>query len=104
MDKEQGSVAEELRDRAGVFVDKHADLWVAVQGEGTLALAGQDPADVFAAAADWLREGPDYTVQDVSWERRDTEPVFALRLLLCHPATEPGHMTGPRPPAALQQA
>jgi hypothetical protein len=84
--------------RAGVFVDKHVGLWVAVQGEETLALAGNDPADVFAAAADWLREGPPYTVQDVSWERRDTEPAYALRLILCHPAEEADHL------AVLQQA
>lgn len=98
MDIGQGSVAEELRERAAVFVDKHVDLWVAVQGEGTLALAGQDPASVFAAAADWLREGPRYTVQDVSWERRDTEPVYALRLVLGHPAIEEHNL------AALHQA
>jgi hypothetical protein len=98
MDIEQGSVAEKLRERAAVFVNEHVDLWVAVQGEGTLALAGQDPAAVFAAAADWLREGPHYTVQDVHWERRETEPTYALRLLLCHPVDEADHV------AALQQA
>jgi hypothetical protein len=92
MESVPGNVADELRERAAVFTDKHVDLWVAVQGEGTVALAGQDPAAVFAAAADWLREGPDYTVQDVSWERRDIEPVYALRLLLSHPATEADHL------------
>ncbi|QMU76907.1 hypothetical protein GXW83_15415 [Streptacidiphilus sp. PB12-B1b] len=74
------------------------DLWVAVQGEGTPALAGQDPVAVFAAAADCLREGPRYTVQDVRWECRETEPGYALRLLLCHPVEEADHL------AALQQA
>ena len=98
MDTGQDSVAVELRERAGVFVDEHLDLWVAVQDGGILALAGQGPAAVFAAAADWLREEPHYTVQDVRWQRRDTEPVYALRLLLCHPADETDH------PAALQQA
>ena len=96
MDIVQASVAEELRERAGVFVDKHADLWVAVQGEGTLALAGNDPAAVFAAAADWLREGPAYTVTDVRWELRDSEPAYALRLLLSHPADETHQPAAPQ--------
>ncbi|MBC3840671.1 hypothetical protein GXW82_11580 [Streptacidiphilus sp. 4-A2] len=91
MDIGQDSVAEELRARAGVFVDKHVDLWVAVQDDGTLTLAGQDPVAVFAAAADWLREGPRYTVKDVRWEHRDAEPGNALQLLLCHPADGPEH-------------
>ena len=98
MNMSQDSVATELRERAGVFVDEHVDLWVEVQDEGTLVLAGQDAAAVFAAAADWLREGPEYTVQDARWERRDTEPAYALRLLLCRPADEADHLV------ALQQA
>ncbi len=97
MDIAQNSVADELRERAGVFADKHVGLWVAVQGTGTLVLAGQDPAAVFAAAADWLREGPRYAVQDVSWERRDTEPVYALRLVLCHLADEAVHVAALQP-------
>ena len=88
MDTDRTSVAVELRERAGVFVDKHVDLWVSVEGEGTLVLAAQEPDTVFAAAADWLREDPRYTVQDVLWQRQDGEPAHALRLMLCHSATE----------------
>jgi len=88
VDTGQDGVAVELRERAGVFADEHVGLWVAVEGEGTLVLAGQDPAELFAAAADWLREGPGYTVRDVQWQRRDAEPAHALRLTLCHPVAE----------------
>ena len=92
----QDSVAVGLRERAGVFVDKHVDLWVTVEDEGALVLAGQDPVALFSAAADWLREEPHHTVQDVRWERRDTEPAYALRLLLSRPAAEGGDAPVPQ--------
>jgi hypothetical protein len=62
---EQINVAEELRARVGVFVGEHVDLWVEGQDEGILTLGAPDPAAVFAAVADWLREEPQCTVQDV---------------------------------------
>jgi len=88
VDTGQEGVAVELRERAGVFADGHVGLWVAVETGGTLVLAGEDPADLFAAAADWLREGPGYTVRAVHWQRRDAEPAHALRLTLCHSVGE----------------
>ncbi|MFC4031863.1 hypothetical protein ACFO3J_10265 [Streptomyces polygonati] len=78
-------LADELRDRAGSFVNNHVDLWVAVEDDGVLALAGNDPAAVFQAAADWLRDGPDHLVTAAGWDFRTAEPACTLRLTLRRP-------------------
>ncbi len=82
------SVADELRARAGAFVNHHVDLWVTVEEDGTLLLGGSDPAALFRAAAEWLTDGPAYTVADVHWERSRTEPALTLRLRLRRPGQE----------------
>ncbi|MET9222628.1 hypothetical protein ACIOC1_14200 [Streptomyces sp. NPDC088197] len=79
------SVSDELRDRAGAFVNSHVDMWVTVEDDGVLILAGGDAAELFQAATDWLREGPSYTVASVGWARQETEPAYALRLVLRQP-------------------
>ncbi|WP_371477114.1 hypothetical protein [Kitasatospora sp. NBC_00315] len=94
-DLEDMSVAEELRTRAGAFVNHHVDLWVAVEDDGTLILAGADPAVLFRAAADWLADGPAYTVAEVHWERQASEPALALRLRLERPGAAPALAPGP---------
>ncbi|MFC7183336.1 hypothetical protein ACFQMG_27700 [Kitasatospora paranensis] len=80
-------VAEELRDRAGAFVNSHVDLWVAVEGEETLVLAGDDARALFQAAADWLGEGSRHEVADLRWTRQPATPTQALRLRLVPPGT-----------------
>jgi hypothetical protein len=82
---ESRSVSDELRDRAGAFVNSHVDMWVTVEDDGVLILAGGDAATLFQAAADWLRDGPDYAVASVGWERQEAEPAYALRLALRRP-------------------
>ncbi len=81
-------LVEELRERAGAFVNSHVDLWVTVEDDGTLILAGQDPAPLFQAAADWLAEGPACTVVDTRWERGTAEPAYTLYLYLRPPGAE----------------
>ncbi|WNI14111.1 hypothetical protein [Actinacidiphila sp. ITFR-21] len=76
------TLSDELRDRAGSFVNSHVDLWVEVAEDGVLALAANRPAAVFQAAADWLTEGADYTVADASWLFQQAEPACTLRLAL----------------------
>lgn len=82
---ESPTLSDELRNRAGSFVNSHVDLWVAVEDGGVLALAGNEPAAVFQAAADWLREGPDYVVADALWTYQTGEPSSTLRIALRHP-------------------
>jgi hypothetical protein len=82
---ETPTLSDELRDRAGSFVNSHVDLWVAVEGDGVLALAGNEPVALFQAAADWLREGPDYVVADATWAYQTAEPACTLRLSLRRP-------------------
>ncbi len=79
------SVADELRGRAGAFVNHHVDLWVTVEDDGTLQLGGADPAALFRAAAEWLTGGPAYTVAGVEWEHGSGEPALTLRLRLRRP-------------------
>jgi hypothetical protein len=83
---ESPTLSDELRDRAGAFVNNHIDLWVAVEDGGVLALAANEPAALFQAAADWLRDGPDYAVTDAMWLHQEIEPACTLRLTLRHPA------------------
>lgn len=85
IDSDSRSVSDELRDRAGAFVNSHVEMWVTVEEDGVLILAGGDPAELFQAAADWLREGPGYAVVSVGWERQETDPAHALRLALRRP-------------------
>ncbi|MDJ0346508.1 hypothetical protein QMK19_39670 [Streptomyces sp. H10-C2] len=82
------TLVEELRERAGAFVNTHVDLWVGAEDDGTLTLAGQDPAALFQAAADWLVDGPACTVVDTRWNRRTAEPAHTLRLYLRPPGAE----------------
>jgi hypothetical protein len=82
------TLSDELRDRAGSFVNNHVDLYVAVEDGGVLALAGNDPAEVFQAAADWLRDGADCVVADAAWIHQRTEPACTLRLVLRRAAPE----------------
>ncbi len=82
IDQGTTAVADELRARTSAFVNHHVDLWVAVEGEGTLVLAGDDQAAIFRAAADWLADDPFFSVLDVRWERQDTAPTHTLRLVL----------------------
>ena len=84
-DLQNQSLAEKLRERAGAFVNSHVDLWVAVEDDGTLVLAGNSPADVFQSAADWLKDGVAYTVAAASWHHQAGEPAYTLRLILRHP-------------------
>ncbi|MHA6757063.1 hypothetical protein ACXKR8_000660 [Streptacidiphilus sp. PAMC 29251] len=79
------TVAQELRERAAAYVNNHMDLWVTADDDGTLVLAAQEPASLFQAAAEWLNQGPAYTVLDVRWHRQDTEPAHTLRISLTHP-------------------
>ncbi|WP_329128691.1 hypothetical protein OG552_00870 [Streptomyces sp. NBC_01476] len=83
---ESPTLSDELRDRAGSFVNSHVDLWVAVEDGGVLALAGNAPAAVFQAAADWLADGPGYEVTDATWAYQSAEPACTLRLALRRPA------------------
>ncbi|MGW5355233.1 hypothetical protein ACWERV_32530 [Streptomyces sp. NPDC004031] len=76
------SVADELRERAGAFVNTHVGLWVAVEDDGTLALAADSAVDVFRAAADWLAEGDAYTVTGLTWQQQADEPRYTARLAL----------------------
>lgn len=76
------ALADELRSRTSAFVNHHVDLWVAVEGPGTLVLAGDDQTAVFRAATDWLADDPSYSVVDVRWERRSATPALTLRLVL----------------------
>nr|WSX76193.1 hypothetical protein OH826_21560 [Streptomyces sp. NBC_00899] len=80
------SVAEELRERAGAFVNSHVDLWVTVEDDGTLVLAGESPKDLLQAAADWLAEGPEYAVTALDWRCQAGQPAYTARLTL-RPAT-----------------
>lgn len=96
-DLQNQSLAEELRERAGAFVNSHVDLWVAVEDDGSLVLAGNSPADVFQSAADWLNDGAAYTVAAASWHHQESEPAYTLRLTLLHP--EDAH--APAVPAQL---
>ncbi|MFI0897270.1 hypothetical protein [Streptomyces sp. NPDC020983] len=76
------SAAEELRERAGAFVNSHVDLWVAVEDDGTLVLAGQNPGDLLQAAADWLADDPRYAVPALVWSCGEQEPAYTARLTL----------------------
>ncbi|MFI9102872.1 hypothetical protein ACIGXA_20355 [Streptomyces fildesensis] len=87
-DSGTATLVEELRERAGAFVNSHVDLWVTVEDDGTLILAGQDPAALFQAAADWLGDGPACAVVDTRWERGTAEPAHTLRLYLRPPGAE----------------
>lgn len=80
------SVAEELRERAGAFVNSHVDLWVTVEDDGTLVLAGENPKDLLQAAADWLAEDPEYAVTALDWRYQASQPAYTARLTL-RPAT-----------------
>jgi hypothetical protein len=84
MDTDQGTreIAQELRERAGSFVNSHVGLWVEVEDDGTLALSADDPVELFQAAVDWLADGPGYDVVDVGWQRRGNRPTCSLRLAL----------------------
>lgn len=88
MDTDQGTteIAQELRERAGSFVNSHVGLWVEVEDDGTLALSADDPAELFRAALDWLTDGSEYEVLDVAWQRRAIQPTRSLRLVLGSPA------------------
>ncbi|NEA60821.1 hypothetical protein G3I60_43365 [Streptomyces sp. SID13666] len=88
IDSGTATLVEELRERAGAFVNSHVDLWVTVEDDGTLILAGQDPAALFQAAADWLEQGPACTVVDTRWGCGTTEPAFTLCLFLRPPGAE----------------
>ncbi|SEF55851.1 hypothetical protein SAMN05216223_101330 [Actinacidiphila yanglinensis] len=76
------TLADELRERAGSFVNNHVGLWVAVEDDATLLLAANNPVDVFQAAADWLAEGDALTVTGLTWEVQAGEPAYAARLFL----------------------
>ena len=76
------SVADELRERAGTFVNAHVGLWVAVEDDGVLVLAADSAADIFQAAAEWLTEGNAYTVTGLIWQHRADEPRYTARLAL----------------------
>ncbi|MFI0941364.1 hypothetical protein [Streptomyces sp. NPDC021020] len=78
-------VADELRERAGSFVNAHVGLWVAVEDDGVLVLAADNAADIFQAAADWLTEGDAYTVTGLAWQHQTDEPHYTARLTLRHP-------------------
>jgi hypothetical protein len=80
-DLDGSAMAAALRERVASFVNDHVDLWVTVDDDGTLLLAGNDASALFRAAAEWLAE-PGCTVADVRWERRSREPAYALRLTL----------------------
>lgn len=85
-------IAEELRQRAAAWVNAHVDVWVAVEGAGTLVLAGAEPAVLLRAGAEWLEAGPAYRVADVRWTpgagAAAGEPEWALRLDLELPPSE----------------
>ncbi|MCZ4119996.1 hypothetical protein [Streptomyces sp. H39-S7] len=87
-DSGTATLVEELRERAGAFVNSHVDLWLTVEDDATLILAGQDPVALFQAAADWLGDGPACTVADTRWDRRTTEPAHTLSLYLRPPGVE----------------
>ncbi|SFF77186.1 hypothetical protein SAMN05216251_12837 [Actinacidiphila alni] len=76
------SVTEELRSRAGTFVNSHQDVWVTVEDDGELVMAADSPAVLMQAVADWLKEGPDYAVAAATWTTARTQPVYTLRLVL----------------------
>ena len=79
-------LTEELRERAGSFVNSHVGMWVTVEDGGVLVLGGNSPAELLQAAADWLKEGPAYDVPDAVWTRQATEPGYVLRMRLRPPA------------------
>jgi hypothetical protein len=79
---ESSGFADELKERAGAFVNDHVGLWVAVEGEGTLVLAANNPVDVFQAAADWLAEGDAVSVTGLTWQVQASEPTCTARLAL----------------------
>jgi hypothetical protein len=81
------SVTEGIRARSSGFVNDHADIWVAAEEDGVLALGSGDPVLLFDAAADWLREDPELRVVDVRWEQQAAEPANVLRLRLGRRAT-----------------
>ncbi|WP_329500390.1 hypothetical protein [Kitasatospora herbaricolor] len=82
-DQDGRTLAQALKDRAGAFVNSHVDLWVGVEPDATLVLAGNDAQALFQAAADWLADDPqDVDVVDVGWERQAAEPTQALRIRL----------------------
>jgi hypothetical protein len=85
MSSESPTLSEELRERAGAFVNSHVGLWVTVEDEGVLILAGNAPGALFEAAADWLKEGPDYAVAGAVWTRQPGEPGYVMRLTLGPP-------------------
>ncbi|MEW2516556.1 hypothetical protein [Actinacidiphila alni] len=76
------SVTEELRARAGAFVNSHQDVWVTVEDGGELVMAADDPAVLMQAVADWLKEGPDYAVPLATWTTASAQPLYTLRLTL----------------------
>ncbi|GHH83981.1 hypothetical protein GCM10018781_72360 [Kitasatospora indigofera] len=80
-DQDGRTLAQALKDRAGAFVNSHVDLWVGVEPDATLVLAGNDAQALFQAAADWLADDPQ-DVLDVGWERQAAEPTQALRIRL----------------------
>ncbi|MCX5208665.1 hypothetical protein OG689_05050 [Kitasatospora sp. NBC_00240] len=80
-DQDGRTLAQALKDRAGAFVNSHVDLWVGVEPDATLVLAGNDARALFQAAADWLADDP-HDVVDVGWERQQAEPTQALRIRL----------------------
>jgi hypothetical protein len=92
MATEQGTseIVEALRERASSFVNSHVGLWVEVEDDGTLALSADDPVELFRAAVDWLTEGSEYDVVDVSWQRSAVPPTRSLRLVLRNPDSAPG--------------
>ena len=80
-------LTEELRERAGSFVNNHVGMWVTAEDDGVLVLGGNSPAELFEAAADWLKEGPAYEVAGAVWTRQVTEPAYVLRISLRRPVS-----------------
>ncbi|GAA1928494.1 hypothetical protein [Streptantibioticus ferralitis] len=91
-DRHGAAVTEELRHRAGTFVDGHAGSWVTVGDDGTLTLAGERQPSLVRAAAEWLEEDPTYTVVDVRLDHQAGEPTWTLGLRLHHAGSD-----GPSP-------
>lgn len=84
-DLQDPALVNELKERAGSFVNVHVGLWVAVEDDGTLVLAADSPQEVFQAAADWLAETDmdACAVAGVTWQRQTATPNYTARLSLC---------------------
>ncbi|MEK8169379.1 hypothetical protein NKH77_05005 [Streptomyces sp. M19] len=61
-------------------MDKHEGTRVTVLEGNTVEFAGTGAADLFQAAADWMRGDPTCVVNAVRWEFGPVEPPLVLTL------------------------